>query len=160
MNWDAIGAAAEILGALAVFLSLIYLALQTRNNTRALRSAAFHQVRDSFADVSLTLAQEPSLASIVSRAMGGKNDLNEEEIYQFNFFLTSFLRRGESAYFQSMDGALQMESWLGIKETVTLALCTHYGRQWWNNNVENSSARFTKEYTAVLEKTLAERPST
>jgi len=160
MSWEAIGAVAEILGALAVFLSLIYLALQTRNNTRALRSAAFHQVRDSFADVSLTLAQDPVLASLVSRAMGGKNDLNEDEIYQFNFFLTSFLRRGESAYFQSMDGALQMESWLGIKETVTLALCTHYGRQWWDNNIENSSARFTEEYTEVLERALGERQST
>ena len=34
MNWDAIGAVGEIFGAIAVFVSLIYLAVQTRNNTR------------------------------------------------------------------------------------------------------------------------------
>ena len=32
MNWDAIGAVGEILGALAVFISLVYLAVQVRQN--------------------------------------------------------------------------------------------------------------------------------
>jgi len=33
MNWDAVGAVGEILGALAVFISLLYLALQVRQNS-------------------------------------------------------------------------------------------------------------------------------
>lgn len=33
MNWDAIGATSELLGAIALFFSLIYLAIQTGNNT-------------------------------------------------------------------------------------------------------------------------------
>ena len=33
MNWDAIGAIGEIIGALAVFLTLVYLATQIRQNT-------------------------------------------------------------------------------------------------------------------------------
>jgi hypothetical protein len=34
VNWDAIGAVGEILGAFAVFVSLVYLAVQVRHNSK------------------------------------------------------------------------------------------------------------------------------
>ena len=40
MNWEAIGAIGEVAGAVAVFASLVYLALQIRQNTRAIRGSA------------------------------------------------------------------------------------------------------------------------
>ena len=40
MNWDALGALAEAVGALAVIITLIYLALQTRDNVKVMRSRA------------------------------------------------------------------------------------------------------------------------
>jgi hypothetical protein len=60
MNWDAIGAIAELLGAVGVIASLVYLATQIRQsreqmgeNTRALRAGTYQQfqreLRDSFA---------------------------------------------------------------------------------------------------------------
>lgn len=36
MNWDALGAIAELLGAIAVFLTLAYLTIQVRQNSVAL----------------------------------------------------------------------------------------------------------------------------
>jgi hypothetical protein len=44
MNWDAIGAIAELLGALGVLGSLLYLAVQIRQNTKALRGIAIDAV--------------------------------------------------------------------------------------------------------------------
>ena len=40
MNWDAIGAIGEVIGALAVFITLGYLAIQIRQNTKAVRASA------------------------------------------------------------------------------------------------------------------------
>ena len=40
MNWDALGAIAELLGAAGVIASLLYLAVQVRQNTRQTRLAA------------------------------------------------------------------------------------------------------------------------
>jgi len=155
MNWDAMGAIAEILGASAVFLSLIYLAIQTKSNTRALRSAAFHNVRESFSDVSLALAQDPAMASLVTRAIGSDPNLTDQEVISFNFLLTTFVRRGESAFFQSTEGALQMETWQGIKATILVPLSSVYGRAWW----KTTAGRFTTDYTSVLEESLKERLS-
>ena len=41
MNWDAIGAIGEILGAIGVIVTLGYLAVQIRQNTRSSRVSAF-----------------------------------------------------------------------------------------------------------------------
>jgi hypothetical protein len=40
MNWDAIGSIAEVVGALAVLITLVYLAVQTRDNVKVMRSRA------------------------------------------------------------------------------------------------------------------------
>jgi len=39
MNWDAVGAIAELIGATAVVLTLVYLSIQLRQNTRAVEHA-------------------------------------------------------------------------------------------------------------------------
>ena len=39
INWDIIAAVSEAIGAIAVVISLIYLAFQVRQNTRAIRGA-------------------------------------------------------------------------------------------------------------------------
>ena len=153
MNWNAIGAVGEILGAIAVFVSLIYLALQTRNNTRALRSSAFHQVRESFSEVSLAMAADPDLAVLVDRAIRNDQGLTENEIIRYNYFLTTFVRRGESAYFQSSEGTLQMEAWKGIKVTIVSALGNDYGVAW----LTRSSGRFTKDYIDEISEAVNER---
>ena len=53
MNWDAVGAIAELLGAFAVFFTLIYLAVQVRHSRSLLeenRKIALSQVYQARAD--------------------------------------------------------------------------------------------------------------
>ena len=152
MNWDAIGAIGEILGAAAVFASLIYLAVQTKQNTRALKSAAFHQIRSSFSEVSLAVVQDPTLVSLLQRIRGDDPDIPIEDATRFTYFLTTFLRRGESAYFQSSQGALEYESWLGIKRTILMLLGNRYGQQFWHSE----STRFTAEFVKVIDEAIKE----
>jgi len=47
MNWDAIGAMGEVAGAVAVVVTLVYLASQLRQNTKALRSSTYQAFNDS-----------------------------------------------------------------------------------------------------------------
>ena len=42
MNWGVLGAIAELIGALAVLITLIYLVCQTRDNVKAMRSKAVY----------------------------------------------------------------------------------------------------------------------
>ena len=49
MNWEAIGVIAEVVGAVAVIVSLVYLAIQVSSNTRALRATASFDTTHSWA---------------------------------------------------------------------------------------------------------------
>ena len=65
MNWDAIGAGAEIMGALGVLVTLAYLAIQIRDNTRSLQAASLQSVLDGPRDrYFLPMAQSADMADI------------------------------------------------------------------------------------------------
>jgi hypothetical protein len=49
MNWDAISAIAEVCGALAVLITFVYLAVQTRDNVKVMRSRAIWELRCGYA---------------------------------------------------------------------------------------------------------------
>ncbi len=50
MNWDAIGAIGEVLGAVAVALTLGYLAIQMKQNAVGMRVAAKQEMTRQFSD--------------------------------------------------------------------------------------------------------------
>ena len=53
MNWDAIGAVGELLGASAVLVTLIYLAVQIRQNTSAAATATYESTMTGFNDINI-----------------------------------------------------------------------------------------------------------
>jgi hypothetical protein len=48
MNWEAISALGQIVGAIAVVISVIYLPLQVRSNARQTRLASMRSMSDAF----------------------------------------------------------------------------------------------------------------
>jgi hypothetical protein len=46
LDWEAVGAIGEIVGAVGVLATLIYLAAQIRDNTRSLQAASLQSVLD------------------------------------------------------------------------------------------------------------------
>ncbi len=62
MNWDAIGAIGEILGALGVLVTLVYLATQIRENTRSLQAVSLQSVLALIESASLTPYNGPAFS--------------------------------------------------------------------------------------------------
>ena len=58
MNWEAIGAVGEILGAAGVIITLIYLASQIRQNTRATRSQSVQSLAESGATMNAMIIED------------------------------------------------------------------------------------------------------
>ena len=58
MNWEVIGAVSELIGALAVIASLVYLAYQVRQHTRVIQSSSFQATTDSLNHINMTIASE------------------------------------------------------------------------------------------------------
>jgi hypothetical protein len=57
MNWEAIGAVGEIVGAAGVIVTLVYLSLPIRQNTRASKAATVQNMTDKWVQINLFLAE-------------------------------------------------------------------------------------------------------
>ena len=78
MNWDAAGAIGEIIGALAVFLTLIYLALQIRQNTKAVQASAVDASIGKVTSVRQSMYENAEVAAIYVKGLANPDDLDEE----------------------------------------------------------------------------------
>ena len=71
MNWEAIGAISQIVGAVLVGITLIYLAVQLRQNTSALKSSTFLSVSTLMGSNMEIFATHSDIAPLFIKAQAG-----------------------------------------------------------------------------------------
>ena len=86
MNWDAIGAIAESLGALAVIVSIIYLAAQVRQ-TRIQLQAQAEDTITARAFEAYSPVYEGDNVSVFRRGLESPSSLTEDQAYLFKLLL-------------------------------------------------------------------------
>jgi hypothetical protein len=118
VNWDAIGAIAELLGAVGVIASLLYLAVQVRQNTRQTRLAAQQATVQELGVALRAQAQDREWAELLSRALEDIENLDKVEKVQFLSHVGSILRLYESAYLHFKEGTLDSKFWQGFERAI------------------------------------------
>ena len=96
MNWDAIGALGEIVGAMAVVATLLYLSREIRQNVRSVSVAALRDTTAQWNHWSDMLASSPDLANIVAKGNKSFGSLTEAESLRYGAYLQSFFDNVES----------------------------------------------------------------
>jgi hypothetical protein len=110
VNWEAIGAIGEILGAVAVVISLVYLAFQIRTQNVESRAAAMHEISGGFRESISTFA-DPQMAELFTRVNCGEEPLSDSEMLQLVVGIQRIFRIGEEAYGQHLRGRLDADIW-------------------------------------------------
>ena len=113
MNWEAIGAIGEIVGALGVVISLVYLATQIRTQNRESRLAAAHDILVGFRE-SIQAFGSVSLGVIFAKGNDDWSSLSDPEIMNLLSGLLPMLRLWEEAFIQYQNGRLEYRIWKGI----------------------------------------------
>ena len=75
----------EVVGAVVVVLSLIYLAVQVRQNTRAQRTENYSRALDRLAAMQSMLSQDGEMSLIFSKAVLNTSNLTPEERIRFTW---------------------------------------------------------------------------
>jgi hypothetical protein len=154
MNWDAIGAIAELLGAVGVIASLIYLARQMGQNARATRAASYQQFEISLSERITSQVNVPGLARIVLLGMSDLEQLNEEETRQFSAWHYANMRGYDNAYYQYRLGMFDEDRW-----RMCMTELKYYSQQpgsvsLWDGIRETLSS----EFIALVNEILGEEP--
>ena len=118
MNWEAIAAISESLGAAAVVVSLLYLATQVRQNTRQSRSTAQQAVIQELGQALRAQAQSREWAELLSRGLEDLDSLDPVARLQFTTHVGQIMRLYESAYLHYLDGALDGRFWRGLERAM------------------------------------------
>jgi len=106
---------AEVLGILGVTASLIFVGVEIRQNTNAVRGATLQAVSQQSMDLVMAGVDNPELRSAVSAAR--ENTLSPEQKDLLNWFLAAKLRADENRF-------RQIE--LGILEASTFQQLSHH----------------------------------
>ena len=119
MNWDAIGAIAEVIGAAAVLGSLLYLANQIRQGTEVARSVARQGIAETAIAELSSVVENAELAELLFRKISGE-DVEDHEDYRLRLFAFRSFRLYENAHFQYWNGLLQRDEWLAFRSNLSL----------------------------------------
>lgn len=97
MNWEAIAAVGEMIGATAVVVSLVYLAVQIRQNTRQVQEqtrshhlASLSSVGQGFLEFRASISRNQQTASVWVRGNEDLSSLPKEERQQFDYLAVEF----------------------------------------------------------------------
>jgi hypothetical protein len=132
MNWEALGAVGEIVGAMGVIVSLLYLASQVRSNSRQLRHASAQAVLDKLNGLIGHLAFTAGAGDVWSRGLSGLDSLrDDEEIVRFSSMLLQAFWAYEEVLHYRAAGLIEDWAWTHAKAPVEHFMRTPGFQQWW-----------------------------
>ncbi|MGD9967694.1 MAG: hypothetical protein AB7T59_14325 [Hyphomonadaceae bacterium] len=132
MDLQSIAAIAEMLAAIGVLLSLIFVGLQIRQNTQAQRVLAVETLSAAITAINVPAMESPVLGAAVSKVCANWYDSTREERIVAHYFLFSIFKLLETAWYQQKAGTLDPAHWAGW-EQLMLMLYHSPGIQsvWW-----------------------------
>jgi hypothetical protein len=139
----------EAIGAIAVIASLIYLAFEIRQNTRAMRRAATQDIHRSLNDQTRCLVESPDLAALYFRASHRPEELTGEERFRFKFLLAYVLSNFELAIEYYREGLLSDDMVEGYVEGLRPLFENPLVVEWWEAEGQGT---FSPELRDLLSK--------
>jgi hypothetical protein len=97
---------AEIISAIALIISLIYVGIQVSDGTRAVRSASVNEASLAVQNWYLELGSNSQMSELIYRALMSKKPLEDHEEYQFLLGFHSLYLGFQNNYLMSKEGTL------------------------------------------------------
>jgi hypothetical protein len=131
MNLGDLANLGRVIGALAVVISLFYVAHQIRQNTNAVRSATAQAVHEHFASWYHLLAADAELSQVVVNGLRDYSSLSEMEKARFIATFMAFLSYSQNAFLKWREGLLAPPLWRGWELLLMNLVSSPGGEGFW-----------------------------
>jgi hypothetical protein len=101
---------AEVVSAVAVVVSLIYVGYQIDQNTKEIRASNRQELVNRAVDTTRALATNLEVAGIIAKARKGES-LSSRELTQYGYVIRSMLYDVQEAFFLHREGRLDLAYW-------------------------------------------------
>jgi len=146
-----LGSLGELIAALATIATLVYLAAQVRQNTRALRSSTFQGVSEQMAQNVGPLIADAGIAPLLIKGQPGLDHLTPEERLRFQSFFQMTFRRMEAVHVLATLGSLEPGHVRGFELSILSTLHAPGPREWW----KSAKATFNRSFADHVDAWLA-----
>ena len=154
MNWEMISALGQLVAAIGVIPSLIYLAVQIRGQNKERRRAGINILTAQWSELVRSAQDSREFAVLFLRGVRSFHDLDAPDKLRFTAFFTRYTRNCEGMFIYYRDGALERSLW----DEVERAMCDYFAyqgvREWWATRKH----WLTDEFRSVVEAIIAKSP--
>jgi len=148
-----LGSIGEFVAAIGTLVTLVYLALQIRQNTRSVRTSAYQETSRDIAESIDQLARDPELCRIWLAGARDFESLPREERQRFGLYLTAVMRRYENLLYQAEEVPLDPDAWEGVRELFFYTMSQPGVASWW----KVSRGLFNRQLRDAVEQELQKR---
>ena len=106
----------QIIAAVAVVLSLVYVGHQVKQSTKAIRLSTTHNIAQAFREQYLMIADDSGVAKVWLSGMNNAQPPEGEEALRFFASMHNLFRIYEDALYQHQNGALDQELFSGMEQ--------------------------------------------
>jgi hypothetical protein len=131
MTLQDLGAIGEFIGGIAVVITLVYLAVSIRQNTKSVRTSTYQAILDSSRSDTELLLVHPHLERVYRVGRRNPEKLNDDERPLFRMLVAQLLLSAESLFLQHQQGAIDSDYWQRRQQTLRGLLSQPGVRQWW-----------------------------
>ncbi len=144
MSISELGSLGEFISSLAVLATLIYLAVQIRQNTHATRATSHHAVTEALNQLNLALATDDSTAKTWRDGMRDRGALDDLQREQYDALLRAYLHVCDTMFYQARVGAGDHGLWKAEERYLGVVLNSEGGKAWWQENCQSVSVDFRR----------------
>ena len=131
MNWAMLTAIGQLATVFIGVPTVIYFAIQLREQTRERRQAAVNALTVQWGDLTKALHENAEFTALFLRGVQSFHDLDAVSKLRFSAFQNRFFKNFEGMYYSRREGILTSELWAEIERTMSDFLAYDGVRQWW-----------------------------
>ena len=148
MNWDAIGAISDSVGAVGVIVTLIYLALQIRSNTKATRQQSYNDLVGRRSAWMSEVADSKEMTVIFYA--GAQGELTSGlDSQRFLMVMLNFMSHFQDVYLQYRAGIVEVDVWQAERKILAAVVHTPGVEDWWQQATQYFMPAFIKEVARI-----------
>ena len=133
MTIDQIGSIGELIAAIATVATLVYLSMQLRQNTAAVRGSGTASHTDSQNAWSTLLLQDADLNDLYWRGLADRDALDERERRRFDGLLGMQLTHVQQTLRLHREGVIDPVTWTSNRSTLTWLMSEPGFQSHWNS---------------------------
>ena len=131
MNWEAIGAVGELVGGVGVILTLVYLAVQIRQNTAMMTAQTVQASIDATQRVLLFRAEHPDVRSVLRKARADE-EMNRDEFELLTAYLQAAFMNFQARLQHNTRGVFDPSVNESYEKILVDYLEAQYVQRWWS----------------------------